>query len=72
MHQIEDVYFFRDRLRTTSSVVSHCMCAAVTHHMCKADLQDPDKYGLNIEMDAATEAKPLNNTDRENVMDVKM
>ncbi|XP_060595283.1 excitatory amino acid transporter-like isoform X1 [Ruditapes philippinarum] len=34
------VEFFLDRVRTTSSVVSHTMCAAVTHHMCKNMLDD--------------------------------
>ncbi|XP_045199439.1 excitatory amino acid transporter-like [Mercenaria mercenaria] len=34
------VDFFLDRVRTTSSVVSHTMCAAVTHHLCKDRLTD--------------------------------
>ncbi|WAR27246.1 EAA3-like protein [Mya arenaria] len=36
------VDFFLDRVRTTSSVVSHTMCAVVTYHMCKNSLTPLD------------------------------
>ncbi|XP_052785215.1 excitatory amino acid transporter 2-like isoform X2 [Mya arenaria] len=37
------VEFFLDRLRSTSSVVSHTMCAVVTQHMCKSSLTPLDE-----------------------------
>ena len=39
------LFLYRDRVRTTSSVVSHTMCAAVTHHMCKVNLSDRQMNG---------------------------
>lgn len=35
--------YFRDRIRSTSSVVSHTFCTAVVYSLCKKDLDDIDE-----------------------------
>ena len=38
----------RDRLRTTSSVISHCSCAAAVWSLCKKDLKHIDEHYQHI------------------------
>lgn len=35
--------FFRDRIRSTSSVVSHTFCTAVVWSLCRKDLEEIDE-----------------------------
>lgn len=48
--------FFLDRIRSTSSVVSHTMCAAVTHHMCANKLPtERDHSEGDVELEIVVE-----------------
>ena len=42
---IKQIFFsvFRDRIRTTSNIVSHTYCTAITYQFCKNDLKKLDE-----------------------------
>lgn len=60
------VEFLLDRIRTTSSVVSHTMCAAVTHHFCKNNLPEQEvKDEGDLEIDVIMEQEEKLLSDKE-------
>lgn len=43
MFNIYNILYYRDRIRSTSSVVSHTFCTAVVFSLCKGDLDKIDE-----------------------------
>lgn len=55
------LFYYSDRLRTTSSVVGHTMAAAVTHHFCRRELEKntQDENVGDIDVDIIVEHERL-------------
>ena len=47
------MFYYRDRIRTTSNVLSHTVCAAITHHFCHKTVEsaaEPELPELEVEL----------------------